>query len=54
MQQHNMVANIFPRRPPPPPTTHHRPWCQKVKNQLYQKMIMFHIKLNGMANAATW
>ena len=34
---------------------HPRPlgWGQKVKIQLFQNMVMLHIKLNGIKNAAT-
>ena len=39
----NMVANILPAAPLSP---------QKVKIQLFQNMVMLHIK--GIANAATW
>ena len=45
-----MEASIFTCRPPPYP----RPmvWGQKVKIQLFQNMVMLHIKLNGHANAS--
>ena len=39
----SMVANILPAAPLSP---------QKVKTQLFQNMVMLHIK--GIANAATW
>ena len=39
----NMVANILPAAPLSP---------QKVKIQLFQNMVMLHIK--GITNAATW
>ena len=44
-----MVANILPIDPPSC-----RPWWwgQKVKIQLFQSMVMLHIKLKGMKNAA--
>ena len=45
----NMVANVLPSDP--------RPWTlgvdQKVKIQHFQNMVMLHIKLKGMSNAAT-
>ena len=43
----NMVANILPAAPPPP--------SLGSKDQIYllQNMIMLHIKLKGIANAAT-
>ena len=31
-----------------------RAWGQKVKFQLYQNMVMLHIKLKGSMNAAAW
>ena len=45
----NMVANILPADPA-------RLWGsgQKVKIQLFQNMVMLHIKLNGITNAVTW
>ena len=57
MQQYvsKYFARIPPHPPPPPQHTHtwHWGWGQKVKIQLSQNMVMFHIKLNGIANAAT-
>ena len=50
MQQHG--RKYFARRPtnqPPPPPSDH--W---VKFQLFYNMIMLHIKLKGITNAATW
>ena len=46
-----MVANILPADPPPP-----RPWGwgQKVKIQLFQNMVMLHIKLKGVMNTEAW
>ena len=46
MQQHG--SKYFARRPPPPP---HDPWG-RVKIQLFQNMVMLHIKLNGITNVA--
>ena len=42
----------FARRPPPTPT---RPWGwgQNVKINFFQNMVMLHINLNGITNAAT-
>ena len=45
----NMVANILPADPPLPADP-----GGGVKIQLFQNMVMLHIKLNGMKNAATW
>ena len=57
----NMVANILPADPPPPPTQpplprvpNPRGWGQKVEIQLFQNMVMLHIKLKGMTHTATW
>ena len=46
------VANICPEMPTPLP----RPWGwgQKVKIQLFQNMVMLHIKIKIITNAATW
>ena len=30
-----------------------QPWGQKDKSQLFQNIVMLHIKLKGMTNAAT-
>ena len=40
----------FARRPPPTPNQP-RGWGQ---NELFQNMVMLHINLNGITNAATW
>ena len=45
----NMVANIMPADPPPPP-----PGGQKVKIQLFQNMVLLHIKLKAITNVVTW
>ena len=47
----NMEAIIVPADPLP-----HDPrgWGQKVKIQLFQNMVMLHIKLKGISNATTW
>ena len=47
----NMEASIFTCRPPPYPRP--RVWGRKVKIQLFQNMVMLHIKLNGHVNAST-
>ena len=50
----NMVANIFCRRPPPthrPLLPRHWGLGKKVKSQLFQNMVMLHIKLNGIIYA---
>ena len=51
----NMVAIILPAEPPAPPPLP-RPWVegQPVKIQLFQNMVMLHIKLKTIKNAATW
>ena len=43
----NIVSNILPTDPPP------LGWGQKVKIQLYQNMVLLHIKLKGIMNAVT-
>ena len=48
----NMVANILRTNPPSPQDPRAR--GQKIKIQLFQNMIMLHIKLKGIMNAATW
>ena len=48
MQQYG--SKYFARRPPSPDPG---VWGQKVKIQLFQNMVMLHIKLKGMTNAAT-
>ena len=47
-QQHS--SKYFACRPPTPTCK----WGQKVKIQLFQNMVMLHIKLNGITNSATW
>ena len=47
MQQHG--SKYFTCRPLPRSLG----WGQKVKIQLFQNMVMLHIKLNGIMNAAT-
>ena len=44
----NMVANILPADTPPT-----LGWGQKVEIQLFQNMVMSHIKQNEITNAAT-
>ena len=44
-----MVENILPLDTLPDPFG----WGQKVKIQLFQNMVMLHIKLKGVTNAAT-
>ena len=50
-----MAANVLPIDPylPPPPP---RIWrCgQKVKIQIFKNIVMLHIKLKVMMDAATW
>ena len=45
-----MVANILPVDVPPPITWG---WGQEANIQLFQNMVMLHIKSKGMTNAAT-
>ena len=47
----DMVANILPTDLASHPTT--LGWGQKVKIQLFQNMVMLHIKSSGITNAAT-
>ena len=42
-------TKYYARRPPPP-----NPWGQKVKIQLFQMMVILHIKLKAITNAVTW
>ena len=46
----NMVANIFPAAPPPPPPPPQKK--KKGKNQLFQNMVILHIKFKEITNAA--
>ena len=48
MQQHGSI--FFAHRPPSRPWG----WGQKVRIQIFQNMVMLHIKLKGMTHAATW
>ena len=43
-----MISNVLSAGPLP------WGWGQKVKIQLFQNMVMLHIKLNCITNAATW
>ena len=43
------VRKYVPAAPPPPD-----PWGQKVKIQLFQNMVILHIKLKAIMNAVTW
>ena len=45
-----MVANSLPTDPTPSPD----PGGQKVKIQLFQNMVMLHIKFKDITNAAQW
>ena len=42
-------SKYYACRPLPPP-----PWRQKVKIQLFQNMVILHIKLKAIINAVTW
>ena len=44
-----MVLNVLPADIPPP-----WEWGQKVKNQLFQNMVMLHIIKKGITNALTY
>ena len=48
----SIVANFLPTDPPLPTTIGRR--GQEVKIQLFQNMVILHIKLKGITNAATW
>ena len=48
----NIVAHNLPADQPTP-IPRALVWSQKVKFQLFQNMVMLHIKLNGIANVAT-
>ena len=48
----NMVANILPADPPPPHPTMGA--GSKGQNQKNSEMVLLHIKLKGITNAATW
>ena len=50
MQQHGSKYFMCTSPSPQDP----RVWGPKVKIQLFQNMIMLHIKLKGIMNAATW
>ena len=49
MQQHD--SKYFAPSPTPPDPGG---WGQKVSIQLFQNMVMLHIRLKGITNAATW
>ena len=44
-------SKYYARRPPPPPPPD--PWRQKLKIQLFQNMVILHIKLKAITNAVT-
>ena len=49
----DMVANILPKNPLPPiPPTPPWIWGQKVEIQLFQNMVMLHIKLKGITKCS--
>ena len=43
-------SKYYALRPPPPSD----PGGQKVKIQLFQNMVILHIKLKAITNAVTW
>ena len=45
---------IFDQIPVPDPLGGLREWGQNVKIQLFQNMIILHIKFKGIMNAAPW
>ena len=47
----NLVANIMPATPSPPPPD---PRGQKLNIQLFQNMVILHVKLKGMEHRAPW
>ena len=47
----NMAANILPTDPPYP---HPRDGVSRSKFNFFQNMVMLHIKLKKITNAATW
>ena len=52
--EHGHVANQIDPRPVLDPLGGLKGWDQKVKVQFFQIMIMLHIKLKGITDAATW
>ena len=52
MQQYG--SKYFARRPQPLSPPHPDPMGQKVEIQLFQNMVMLHVKLKAITNAATW
>ena len=54
MQQHgSIIANIKLADSPRPCGRGQKVKIQKVKIKLFQNMVMLHIKLSGITNAAT-
>ena len=47
------IKRDLDRIPDSEPLGRLRGWGQKVKNQLFQNMVMLYINLNGIRNAAT-
>ena len=45
---------VLDPRPGSDPQDEIKGWGQKVKIQFFQNMVMLHIKLKGIMNAATW
>ena len=48
------LKHVFDQRPESDPLGGLRGLGQKVKNHLFQNMVMLHIKLKGIRYAATW
>ena len=51
--EHGHVAYQIDPRPVPDPLGGLKGWDQKVKIQFFQNMVMLHIKLKGITDAAT-
>ena len=47
-------SKYYARRPTPPPPPPPDPGGQKVLIQLFQNMVILHIKLKAITNAVTW
>ena len=49
--KHDFLSKVWVR---PPGWTWYSMWGQKAKLQLFQNIVMLHIKLTGIRYAATW
>ena len=52
--EHGHVVYQIDPRPVPDPLGGLKGWDQMVKIQFFQNMVMLHIKLKGITDAATW